>query len=139
MTPEAKASDNVRLRASVFGSRLFRNNSGVLINEVGVPVRFGLGNESKKLNKEFKSSDYIGFTPVTITPDMVGKQVAVFTAIEVKAAGFKIKKIYPKSSREYAQQNFINLALKYQAIAGFASCESDVDTLINNFVEKVKA
>lgn len=30
------------------------------------------------------SSDCIGFTKVTITPDMIGRTLAVFTAIEVK-------------------------------------------------------
>lgn len=32
------------------------------------------------------SSDLIGWRTVTITPDMVGKQLAVFTAVEVKAS-----------------------------------------------------
>lgn len=31
-------------------------------------------------------SDLFGFVPVTITPDMVGQTVAVFTAIECKSA-----------------------------------------------------
>lgn len=31
------------------------------------------------------SSDLIGWRTVTITPDMIGQQVAVFTAIEVKS------------------------------------------------------
>lgn len=31
--------------------------------------------------------DLVGFTSVTITPDMVGKTVAIFTAEEVKACG----------------------------------------------------
>jgi hypothetical protein len=30
------------------------------------------------------SSDLIGWTEITITPDMVGKRIAVFTAVEVK-------------------------------------------------------
>ena len=138
MTSEAKAFEKVRLRASQFGMKLFRNNSGVLKNQVGVPVRFGLGNESKKLNEEFKSSDLIGFTPVTITQDMVGKQIAVFTAIECKPLGFKHRLKYPKKSREYGQQNFIKLATDFKALAGFACCEDDVDKLIMNYVERLR-
>lgn len=32
------------------------------------------------------SADYVGWTPVEITPDMVGETVAVFTSIEIKTA-----------------------------------------------------
>lgn len=60
------------------GLRLFRNNVGVLRDREGRPVRFGL---------HPGSSDLIGWRSVTITPDMVGKQVAIFTALEVKAPG----------------------------------------------------
>lgn len=136
-TPESKASQVVRLRATAWGSRVFRNNSGVLINPVGVPVRFGLGNESAKVNKLFKSSDFIGFTPVTITPEMVGKQIAVFTAIEAKPLGFTVKKIYPTSSREYGQSRFIDLILNNNGIAGFASHDENVDIIYNEFIKRV--
>ena len=40
-----------------------------------MPVRYGL---------QPGSSDLIGWRTVTITPEMVGQQVAVFTSIEVK-------------------------------------------------------
>ena len=56
-------------------SRVFRNNVGVLPDATGRPIRYGLCTGS---------SDLIGWTSQTITPDMVGKQVAVFTAVEVK-------------------------------------------------------
>lgn len=35
------------------------------------------------------SSDLIGWTSVTVMPDMVGKKLAIFTAIECKTLGFK--------------------------------------------------
>ncbi len=35
------------------------------------------------------SSDLIGWTRVLITPDMVGKHIAVFTGIECKTPGYK--------------------------------------------------
>jgi hypothetical protein len=56
--------------------RLFRNNTGVLRDANGRPVSFGLCKGS---------ADLIGWTTRTITADMVGQQVAVFTSIEVKA------------------------------------------------------
>ena len=35
------------------------------------------------------SSDRIGWTPVTVTPDMVGQVVAVFTAVEEKTLAYR--------------------------------------------------
>ena len=74
--------------------RLFRNNVGlgwagklVNISALGVtaiqnarPLRAGLCEGS---------SDLIGWTSVEITPEMVGRRVAVFTAVEVKKPGGK--------------------------------------------------
>jgi hypothetical protein len=60
-------------------TELFRNNVGVLKSGVRW-VRFGLGKGS---------SDYIGYTTIKITEAMVGKNVAVFVACEVKRVGGK--------------------------------------------------
>jgi len=49
--------------------RIFRNNTGF---DATNKVRYGL---------VVGSSDLIGWQTVTITPDMVGKQVAVFVAL----------------------------------------------------------
>lgn len=139
MTPEGKASDKVRLRCSQWGLRLFRNNSGVLPDPITKrPVRFGLGNESKKLNIEYKSGDYIGVTPLVITQEMVGKTVGIFTNLEVKAEGFVERKTYPKNQREYGQLNYIKLIRKLGGLAGFVSDEHTVDQLIKNYVERLK-
>jgi hypothetical protein len=37
------------------------------------------------------SADLIGYRTITITPDMVGQQVAVFTSIEVKTPTGRIR------------------------------------------------
>lgn len=56
-------------------------------------------------------SDVFGFVPVTITPDMVGKTVAVFTAIECKS----------KSGRKQGnQERFIGAVQGAGGRAGFA-------------------
>ncbi len=52
--------------------RIFRNNTGF---DATNKVRYGLVTGS---------SDLIGWKSVTVTPDMVGQQVAVFVALEVK-------------------------------------------------------
>lgn len=38
------------------------------------------------------SSDYIGWTTIKITPDMVGKNIAVFTSCEIKTKNDKLTK-----------------------------------------------
>ena len=62
-------------RATDLGARLFRNNVGVLKDERGVPVRYGL---------QVGSGDLIGWVPVTVTADMVGQRLAVFVSVETK-------------------------------------------------------
>jgi len=139
MTPEGFAVQKIRVRASAWFSRLFKNNSGVLpSHDSNRPVRFGLGNESKDLNKTLKSHDLIGFTPIIITQEMVGKKVAVFTSIEAKAEGFKPRKSYPKKSREYAQNNWANLILENGGISGFASNEEQFDLIMQEFNSRIR-
>jgi hypothetical protein len=66
---------------SKLGAVLFRNNTGV--GFAGNPprkIRYGLAKGS---------SDLIGWTVRIITPEEVGKKVAIFTAIEVKTGRLK--------------------------------------------------
>lgn len=76
MNAETTLMQRIRLEAGGRpGTRLFRNNVGLFFTKQGIPIRCGL----------FKgSSDQIGWRTVTITPDMVGRQVAVFVSLEVK-------------------------------------------------------
>jgi hypothetical protein len=67
-----------------FPWRLWRNNRGVFTNPNGQPVRYGLANDSKQLGDRLKSGDLIGWRPVLITPDMVGKVIAQFVSAECK-------------------------------------------------------
>lgn len=56
--------------------RLFRNQVGQLPDpRTGRPVQFGLAKGS---------ADLVGWKTVTITQDMVGKQIAQFVSLEVK-------------------------------------------------------
>ena len=66
-------------------TRLWRNNVGVLSDRNGRPVAYGLGSEGGRALPG--TSDTIGIHSVTITPDMVGRMVGVFVAIEVKDQG----------------------------------------------------
>lgn len=132
-TPEQVAQQNVNARACEWHMKVFRNNSGALLDQDGRPVRFGLGNISKKFNKEFKSGDLVGVFPIVVTPDMVGHTLGIFVNLECKPLGFKVKAAYPVKSREYGQNNFNNLILQRGGIAGFASSAQDVDQLVTNF------
>lgn len=105
---------------SKFQSLMMRNNSGCLSNpHTGIPVRFGLGNDSKQTNTVFKSSDLIGITPVKCP---CGRTYGVFTALEIKKPGW----IQNLSNLEHvAQQNFINTIQRKFGIAGFIKNKKD--------------
>ena len=69
------------------------------------------------------SSDLIGWTTREITPEMVGKKVAVFTAVEIKTQSGKVS----------AQQlNFINRLRECGGIAGIARSPEEAQNLIEN-------
>jgi hypothetical protein len=71
------------------------------------------------------SSDLIGWHSVTITPDMVGSKVAVFTAIESKRPGHRTD---PK--RMEKQMLFINTVLKFGGLAGVAESVDQARAII---------
>lgn len=85
------------LRLSAGDVRLFRNNVGQAwagksrrISQTGMAwLKAGdvVVSNARPLHAGLceGSSDLIGWRTMTITPDMVGQQVAVFTAIEVKS------------------------------------------------------
>jgi hypothetical protein len=97
---EQSAQQAVVLEAQRRGVSLLRNNSGAVMTDDGRMVRFGLGNESARINKHFKSSDLIGIHPVKITPEMVGTVIGVFRAVEMKAPGWR------QDERSKAQARF---------------------------------
>ena len=72
---EQQIQQQIRLTCSRGPVRLHRNNTGTLRDANGRPVQFGLAKGS---------ADLIGWTTRTITADMVGQRIAVFTSIEVK-------------------------------------------------------
>lgn len=87
---EGANQNRIREHYASAGWRLWRNNSGVLTDINGRPVRYGLANDSKQLNEQIKSGDLIGWAPLLITPDMVGDVVAQFVSIEAKPDGWKM-------------------------------------------------
>ena len=120
---ETAVQQRIRLAAAHAGLQLFRNNSGACHDQTGRLIRYGLGNDSEQVNRRIKSPDLIGWTPIFVTPDMVGKVVAVFTGIECKASDWRPGK---DRQREAAQQTFIDLVLAAGGKAGFANDPADV-------------
>jgi len=74
----------VLIKLSDLGCRLFRNNCGMLRDARGSYVRYGVASPG--------GSDLVGWHSITITPDFVGRRVAIFTAIECKSQNGRLTK-----------------------------------------------
>ena len=96
--------------------RIFRNNTGRLQNSSGEWVDYGLVQGS---------SDLIGWTTVTVTPDMVGRKLALFTAIEVKTKTGRVSE---------SQTNFINRVREAGGLAGVARSVEDARKILNDSI-----
>lgn len=120
MKSESEIQQLIQIQAPYLSCNLMRNNCGCLMDDTGRPVRYGLNNISKKHQDKIASSDLIGFKRVIITQDMVGKTVAIFTAVEVKKEDWKEDKKFDK--REAAQNAFIKWIKANGGIAGFCNC-----------------
>ena len=111
MASEQQIQQHIRLACSTGDTRLFRNNTGTLRDANGRPVQFGLCKGS---------ADLIGWKRVTVTPDMVGQQVAVFLSIEVKTPTGRIR---PE------QQQWLDAVQAAGGIAGVARSVEDAERL----------
>jgi hypothetical protein len=113
MASEQSIQQHIRIACSTGATRLWRNNTGTLRDQHGRPVQFGLCKGS---------ADLIGYQSITITPDMVGQQVAVFTSIEVKAPTGRIR---PE------QQAWMEAVQAAGGIAGVARSVEDALRIMN--------
>ncbi len=91
MESEKKIQNDILLKVSKSKLvRLFRNNTGMAWT--GEIISRAAGMMTIKNPRPFHgglvkgSSDLIGYKIVTVTEDMVGQELAVFSAVEVKAA-----------------------------------------------------
>jgi len=112
MPSEQSIQQHIRVACSKGDCRLYRNNCGVLRDHRGVPVRYGL---------QPGSSDLIGWRSITITPEMVGQRVAVFTSIEVKSTTGRVRQ---------EQQQWLDAVQAAGGIAGVARSVEDAQRLL---------
>lgn len=114
---ETAVQAEVRLDAARCGVTLFRNNVGALLDSREVPVRYGLANDSAKLNKVIKSGDLIGWRTIVIGPQHMGMHIAQFVSREVKHGLWR----YGGTPHEEAQAAWANLVLAAGGDAGFCT------------------
>lgn len=116
---EASVQQRVRLKIAKAGAYSWRNNIGATPSRCPHcdarlrPVRYGLANDTPKLNAQYKSSDIIAAIPRIITLDMVGKTIAQFGSFECKHEDW----VYTATESELAQKRWIDL-INY--IGGYA-------------------
>lgn len=114
---EAHVQSRVRLAAPALGFRFWRNNVGALKDLRGVPVRYGLANDSKALNERLKSGDLIGWRRFLVEPQHVGQVVAQFASVECKSEGWA----YSGDDHEAAQMRWAALVAADGGYARFAT------------------
>ena len=112
---EAAIQSRFRAKFAESGGRVWRNNVGAVQTEDGRFIRYGLCNDSTKLNAAIKSSDLIGIKPVTIQRGHVGCVIGQFFAREVKRSSWK----YRGTPREQAQLQFLLLVTRLGGDAKF--------------------
>jgi len=109
---EQRIQQEIRLAISKGDCRVFRNNTGTLRDANGRPVQFGLCKGS---------ADLIGWRTITITPEMVGQRIAVFTSIEVKT---------PTGRVQPEQKQWLEAVQAAGGIAGIARSVEDAEALL---------
>ena len=115
MKTENEISNEIRAALNTRNVRAWRNNVAKIQHQ-GRWLNFGIPGPG--------GSDLIGLTTLTITPDMIGKRVAVFTAVECKSATGK-----PTAD----QTAFIGFIRASGGIAGIARCAGEALNLISNY------
>lgn len=118
MKSENENSNEIRAALNTGKNRAWRNNIAKL-QVRGRWVNFGIPGPG--------GSDLIGIHSLTITPDMIGKRVAVFTAIEVKS---------DTGNPTGDQLAFIDFISAMGGIAGVARSADEALAIISNYTPK---
>jgi hypothetical protein len=109
------------------GGRLFRNNTATAwVGDVRREGTTVILRNARVLHAGLVvgSSDTIGWRSMTITPDMVGRKVAVFAAIEIKNGKDRLR---PE------QKQFIDAVKQAGGIAGVAREPEDAAKIFESY------
>lgn len=117
MTSEARIKSDIRLAlGEIPGVRIFNNPVGTAYtrDQQGkyTPIRMGLA---------VGSHDLIGFKSAIITPEMVGRKIAIFTSIEVKNETGRLRE---------GQSNWMAMCRDAGALVGVARSVSDAVRIV---------
>jgi hypothetical protein len=122
---ESAIKTAIRLAHSVDDVRLFNNPVG----ECWQGAAYRQPDGSVVIRKPYRvtyglavgSGDLIGFRSVTVTPEMVGQRVAVFTSLEVKDK---------RGRKSYEQAAWLHMCRNFGAIAGVVRSEEETAALL---------
>ncbi|MFM7550461.1 MAG: VRR-NUC domain-containing protein, partial [Cyanobacteriota bacterium] len=109
---EHEIQQRIRLACGRGAVRLWRNNTGALVDQQGRFVRFGLCKGS---------NDLIGLRSLEVTPELVGQRLAQFVALEIKAATGVLR---PE------QRAFLQLVQELGGVAAVCRSVEQAETLL---------
>lgn len=124
------------LAVAALGTTLFRVNTGkawvgrgvrqpdgnvIVIGGRPVALGFGMPNGDPLVG----TADLNGWTTMEVTPEMVGRKIAVYTALETKESS--------GGQQRKEQINFIQRVRQAGGIAGFASSPAAAQAIIREF------
>jgi hypothetical protein len=114
MNSESKNSNDFEnAAAKIKGLLIFRNNCGVLRDDHGRPVFYGVGGPSPRNTKGLGGSDYIGL------------HNGRFCAFEIKADADNTS-----AERLAKQQNFLRVIITMGGCAGFVRRPADIHAIL---------
>jgi len=127
---ETDIQRRIQIALSWGDARMFRNSVGEAWLGRNFTVRDGRLVDGKAYRVAYGlapgSSDLIGISRFVITPRMVGRNVGVFTAIEVKSK---------RGRSSDGQDSFINMVNDLGGISGLARSEDEAREIVNSFTK----
>ena len=115
-TPETDLLRAIMLAHGVGNTRLFRNNRGAWRDADGRWVTYGVAPGG---------SDLIGWHSVCVTPQMVGRVVGLFTALEIKTP-----EGHTPPKRREAQRRFIAAVNDAGGLAGMVRSVEEAGAIL---------